>query len=530
MASPSILLLVLTCAGLPTAPRDRALDQAVDPITFEGIAPDEPPLEAESEDATPNVAEDDDEEAVGDLLQNEVPDQSGDLSVDVDRWVLHDVLTQGFAETRPWTDQLHSLDGQSAQLPAPASWEERLAEQRLLLRLRGTPEQHREVDATRLAFDIPLANHALVDVYVDYFTGRGRLFFEKWLQRAQRYAPVMQKILADRGLPKDLIYLAMIESGFSAKAYSTAAAAGFWQFIGSTGRVFGLTHNTWIDERRDFIRATEAAASYLGQLYAQTGDWHIAWASYNAGEGRIRRAMDKYGTRDFWHLIEYRKSLAKETMHYVPKIIAAAMVAKDPARYGFEIGPVTDPLLFDEVTVRDATSLQAIASIGGVSVNTLRDLNPALLHDVTPPGQTMMVRVPVGKGEALTMALEGLPRSRRLTYHQHRVRSGDTLSAISRRYNSDIDAIKDFNRLVSTRLKLGQELIVPAVPPQTTRARNPAAPRGKQAGKPRARHVVASGETLWSIARRYGVTVDRIKSQNRRRGNHLTVGEVLEIF
>ena len=519
MACPSILLFVWTCVGLPTTPLDHALSsQAVDTSTLETIANDE-------------AGEDDEEEAAGDLLENDVPDPSGDLSIDVDRWVLHDVLTQGFAETRPWTDHVRRLDGQSLLMATPPTWGERLAQQRLLVRLRGTPEQHHGIDdASRLAFDIPLANHVLVDVYVDYFTGRGRLFFEKWLQRAQRYAPVMQKILAERGLPKDLIYLAMIESGFSAKAYSTAAAAGFWQFIGSTGRVFGLTHNTWIDERRDFIRATEAAASYLAQLYGQTGDWHLAWASYNAGEGRIRRAMDKYGTRDFWHLIEYRKSLAKETMHYVPKIIAAAMVAKDPARYGFELGPVTDPLLFDEVTVRDATSLQAIASIGNLSVNTLRDLNPALLHDVTPPGRTMTVRVPQGKGEALTMALEGLPRSQRLTYHQHRVRSGDTLSAISRRYHSDIDAIKEFNRLVSSRLKLGQELIVPAVPPQPSRLRNAAGPRGKAPGKPRARHVVASGETLWSIARKYGVTVDRIKSQNQRRGNHLTVGEVLEIF
>lgn len=528
-----VLFLAATLAlssAQAAPPGDDAAALSPSPSTLPSTLPSSP------------VAPDDAEPmSLTDILAAEgVPDASSDLSVDVDRWVLHDVLRDGFAQTPSWESTLPDASARPLALVPASTWLEGVEARRLALRLSGQPPDH-HLKLALLNFDIPLANHPLVDVYIDYFTGRGRFFFEKWLARAPRYIPLMQKILAAKGVPKDLVYLAMIESGFSAKAFSSAAASGYWQFIGSTGRVFGLTHDIWVDERRDFIRATEAAADYLSQLYKETGDWHLAWASYNAGEGRVRRALEKYGSTDFWSLIEHKNSLAKETMHYVPKIIAAAIVAKDAERYGFNNLHALQPFQYDEIVVKEATDLRFVANQTHVSLDTLRDLNPALLHDVTPPGRKMTLRVPTGQGPAVAALLDGLPLQKRLTYEHHTVRRGDTLAGISRRYNANVEAIKEFNNLRDRRaLRLGEELIVPAikidkrqearvVASHVTASRK-ATRRDKLATqKSRARHVVASGDTLWSIARRYGVSVARIKNQNARRGSHITIGDVLEI-
>ena len=496
----------------------------------------------------PLGADDDDDTTLNEILSKEgVPDTSDDLSVDVDRWVLHDVLRRGFAQTRSWEDEFDRDNEAPLVQMRQQTWLEALENNSLLARLRGLVPTH-HLDVAKLHFDIPLSNHPLVDVYVDYFTGRGRWFFEKWLERAPRYVPVMQQILEAKGVPKDLVYLAMVESGFSAKAISTAAASGYWQFMGPTGRSFGLANDSWIDERRDFIRATEAAADYLGRLYRDTGDWHLAWASYNAGEGRVRRAMEKYGSTDFWELIEHKDSLAKETMHYVPKIIAAAIVAKDAEKYGFGHVSSLKPMQYDEIQVKDCTDLRFVARKTGSTLELLRDLNPALLHDVTPPNRTMMLRVPRGQGTTLAALLEGMPRQKRLVYTQHKVRRGDTLAGIARRYGVEVATIVDFNGLQGKKsLHTGEQLIVPSIkaekrqslrvttdtqvarvkgaaPVMASRVKlTPPKKRGN-------RHTVAAGETLWSIARRYGVSVDHIKKGSKRRNSQLAIGDVLEIL
>lgn len=509
-------------------------------------------LAADAADANALAKDADDEAGLGENVTQDVPDSSIDLSVDVDRWVLHDILSSGAAQTLPWSERLAPRGvnpGCSWQQP---DWPARLQEQRLIARLQGEPEQHHAVDVARLSFDIPLADHPLVDLYIDYFTGRGRIFFEKWLARSGRYAPMMRRILSDRGLPEDLIYLAMVESGFSASAYSSARAAGYWQFIGSTGQLYGLRHDMWVDERRDFVRATEAAASYLSQLHRQMGDWHLAWACYNAGEGRVRRALGRYKTHNFWTLIKNPHSLAKETTHYVPKIIAAAMIAKDAERYGFKNVEWMEPLDFDEINVKDAVDLRRLADRTGVPLLTLRELNPALLHDMTPPGRLSLLRVPAGRGTEIAALVSTLPPAERLTYWQHRVRQGDTLSGIARRYHADMRGIMEMNHLRNAFLRVGQQVMVPVLPlpayrlAQAGRSRAvPAAGRPPKKiaqrvagtalrvhGKDRvARHVVTQGDTLWSIARRYGVSVDRIRSTNVvRRATRLAIGEVLEIF
>ncbi len=298
-----------------------------------GAQAEPPPGEEPVED---NVEADAEPQRVRELLDHDLPDSSGALTSDVDRWILRSVLTDGLAQSLPSAAALSPPDlpsGSGAQsLPVAApSLAKALDSARQLARLHGVPEQHHAARVAADNFDIPLATHPLVDLYIDYFSGRGRWFFAKWLERSRRFIPMMQPILEKAGVPQDLVYVAMIESGFSASAYSTAAAAGYWQFIGPTGKLYGLSHTLWVDERRDFERATQAAARYLGALYREMGDWHLAWACYNAGEGRIRRALAKYKVHDFWQLIAYPRSVAKETAHYVPKVIAAAMIAKTPS-------------------------------------------------------------------------------------------------------------------------------------------------------------------------------------------------------
>jgi membrane-bound lytic murein transglycosylase D len=538
-----------------------------------GVAPAEACEEASEDAPEPEaVAIDVEQQQVQDLLEHDIPDSSDDLSADVDRWVLHDIVQDDFAMSRPATAPPAAAPPTPLDLPetavardpaalqqsepqAVALWTAAVVHARLMRRLHGEPEQRHDVDVARVGFDIPLHHHPLVDVYVDYFTGRGRWFFQTWLTRAQRFVPMMQPILERAGLPKDLVYVAMIESGFSASAYSTAAAAGYWQFIGSTGKTFGLTHDLWVDERRDFIRATQAAAGYLGQLHRHLGDWHLAWASYNAGEGRIRRAMARTGARTFWELIGHPKIVAKETMHYVPKVIAAAMIAKDPQRYGFVNLPQLQPLTFDTLYVDDAVDLQVIARSSGISLDTLRELNPALLHDITPPGRVTGVRVPQHEGPRVAKLLQAVPKALRLVYHRVRVQRGDTLFGLARRYKVDARVIKELNHLRSSRLMPGQSLVMATLPlrrgaaaphkavaavaraaarrrPRVARLHSGIGARpghAQQVGRPR-RHVVTPGDSLWSISRRYGVSVGQVKRSRQGRGVRLAIGDVVEIL
>jgi membrane-bound lytic murein transglycosylase D len=531
---------------LLSAPADTAADVALGEVPVVAPPADDAALGDEADD---NARID----------PTDVPDNSSDLSTDVDRWVLHDVLRTGLGQTDAWESRYQQQQQQAQGMPL-ASWPDRLRLARTQALLRGEPEQHHVVDTQALHFDIPLFTHPLVDVYIDYFTGRGRWVFERWLNRASQIVPIMQPILERYGVPKDLVYLAMIESGFSPHAYSSAAAAGYWQFMAPTGRLYGLQENLFVDERRDFIRSTEAAARYLSSLRRQMGDWHLAWASYNAGEGRIRRALKETKTSTFWELISVKNNLAKETVHYVPKVIAAAIVAKDAARYGFRVTP-QPPWAYDEITVQDSLDITVLAKAMRLSPDALRGLNPSLLHDITPPGRAMTLRVPEGCAPRAQLALAKIPKSKRLNFLAHAVRKGDTLSGIARKFGSNVEMLRQFNHLsAKSPLRIGQKLIVPSfklaqgsapaqvvgapikrrasLPPKLAAAKGRTPARSANAikvathsgKKPKARHVVISGDTLWSIARRYNVTVNAIKKRPGQRSNRLAIGEVLEIF
>ncbi len=464
----------------------------------------------------------------------ELADVDIELAADDDsQWALNRALRRDFAMTR----ELGHAIKRRMVLPmmTDVSLAERLLVKHIVAGLR-VDAAHEALLAKADAFDIPLSDHPLVDTYIEYFTGRGRAFFSKWLARADRYIPLMQPILEERGLPGDLVYVAMIESGFSSRAVSVAAASGYWQFIRSTGQMYGMRMDSWVDERRDFIRATKAAADYMTALHREFKDWHLAWAGYNAGSGRVRRALERYGAKDYWDLVENKKSLAKETRHYVSKIIAAAIVAKNRKRYGFAGVEPLPPLQYDELRVDDAVSLRVVAEQTGASVEILRELNPSLLQDVTPPGRSYMLRVPEGEGDQTLAWLESVPKEQKLTYKQHAVRSGDTLWRIAERYRTTIAAIRDFNGIRNPRsLKIGQSLIIPtlrqlsATPSARSKVAGVASKANTANSASKKHHVVAAGETLWAISQLYGVTVQDLRSRNNLSDNIIVAGNRIRL-
>ncbi len=245
-------------------------------------------------------------------------------------------------------------------------------------------------------FDFPVTYNHQVKMWINYFQTRGRESFKTWLERSARYAPYIQGELESHNLPTDLLYVAMIESGFSSQAVSSAGAVGIWQFIAPTGRRYGLSINWWIDERRNFTKATQAAIQYKKALYKMFQSWHLVSASYNTGENRIQRLIKKHQTNDFWELAEM-KTLPDETINYVPKIIAATLIAKSPALYGFKDLEYKSPFKYEEMVVPGGTDLNNLAQYIGVKEQYLRELNPDLLKGFIPREvKSHKIKVPVG--------------------------------------------------------------------------------------------------------------------------------------
>ncbi len=469
--------------------------------------------------------------------------------------VLQDILPARFAHTPSAKHQIASLFQYPPQTHQLIDEEyERALEAKLAWLAKPNVTKMLEQEQTGPTFDIPMHQHPLVDRYINYFTGRGRKFFGRWLARADRYIPIMQPILKDMGLPEDTVYLAMIESGFYAKAYSKAAASGFWQFIASTGKRYNLRQDFWVDQRRDFIFATKSAGQFLKALYKRFGHWHLAWAGYNAGGGRISRALKKYDVDNFWDLIEHKKSLAKETQHYVPKLIAAAWVAKNRKLYGFDNIKPLPALSWDELKVSEPTDLKVIAQILDTPVDDLVTLNPSWKQAISPPGRTSLMRVPKGMGEKTKEWLASRPAQEKLNYITHKIQKGDTLSEIARAYGSNTQAIKSVNKIRNSRaLRLGQVLMIPQTGTKVAAKKKPSKTQAaikrltrqskKSSSKPKVAQAssskkltnsttykVRSGDTLWSIARRHQISVTKLKALNGRRTNQIRIGEVLRVL
>lgn len=373
-------------------------------------------------------------------------------------------------------------------------------------------------------FDIPVVVNAQVVKWLEYFQGAGRKHFLRWLSRYERYSPMIIQVLREHGLPEDLVYLAMIESGFQPVARSHASAVGMWQFMRHTGSLYGLRVDWWVDERRDPFKATIAAAQHMSDLYEQFNSWYLVAASYNAGAGKISRAIRRYNTEDFWELSKTR-FLRRETKDYVPKMLAAALIAKNPDAYGFREIHYLDPIQFEIFEVQQSTDLRKVAEALTISTEELRELNPELRHPYTPPDVVSYpLRVPVGSASTLATGVdvEQFKADLRKSHIVHTAKKGESLMSVARRYGVNSITLADLNsysrRSRSRRLVPGTTIMVPMVDQNrdrdTTRIRR-AAYTPKPTNKESMRYRVVSGDTLWSIAKRHNVTVTDLKTWNR---------------
>lgn len=378
------------------------------------------------------------------------------------------------------------------------------------------------------AGDFPISDHPRVMVFLDRYQGQQKQTLVAWLQRSGRYLPKMQLVFASEGLPLDLAYLAMIESGFNVRAYSWAHAAGPWQFIESTGRMYGLKNDWWQDDRLDLEHSTRAAARFLKDLHARfNGDWYLAVAAYNAGPGRVSQAIRDSGSRDFWDLADGR-ILRTETIEYVPKLLAALHLVSDPAAYGFADLELADPIDYEVVVVATQTDLEIIAELSGASYQKIKDLNPALKRWSTPPGvENYQVRVPVGTAERFKRLYAELPADQRVRYHRHQIQSGDTLLLLAQRYQIQVDDIMALNNVTNPRaLQVGRDLILPLREGFTQRPVESLA--DSYVRSRRRSYTVQSGDSLWSIARRFEVTEKQLRVWNTLGwSNMLRPGQVL---
>ncbi|MDY0191718.1 MAG: LysM peptidoglycan-binding domain-containing protein [Desulfuromonas sp.] len=364
-------------------------------------------------------------------------------------------------------------------------------------------------------FDFPVVENDQVRFLIKRYTGSGRVTFTRWLQRSSKYLPLMREIFAREGLPRDLATLAMVESGFNSNAHSWANAVGYWQFIESTGNMYGLDNTWWYDERRDIEKATLAAARYLKDLHQRfDGNWYLAVASYNAGPGKISRAVRKYNTTDFWELSK-GSYLREETKNYVPKLLAALLISKQPGKYGFCDLNYEQELEFDTVVLPEATDLELIAELTDASYAQIKELNPELKRWCTPPKvENYRLRLPVGSAVDFSDKYAAVPSTERARYKRHQIKSGDTLQHIAKRYGIRVDDIVELNKISNPRaLRIGQNLILPLNRDFSTLAVSELTDDYQRSH--RRNYKVRPGDSLWSIARKCDVTEKQLRVWNR---------------
>jgi membrane-bound lytic murein transglycosylase D len=382
------------------------------------------------------------------------------------------------------------------------------------------------------SLDLPIELNEAVLSCIDLYQGRLRDWFEEALSRGQNQLPHIREVFGEEGIPRDLAYVALVESAFKPTAYSRAKAKGVWQFISATGRRYGLAVDWWVDERGDPEKATRAAARYLKELHEMFGDWNLALAAYNAGEGKVLRAMKRYKTDDFWELRKTR-GLRRETKNYVPLIHAAVVLAKAPERYGFTLTPDEEPD-FERVPIEGAIDLRVIAECAGEPVEDIRGLNPELRRFATPADRTFALRVPAGRGEAVSECVASLPPEKRVNFRKHVVRRGETLAGIARANGVTAREVAEANGLpVARRPRPGTELIIPIpAKPRVAAVRRDvgAEPREPLDARSPVRHRIRPGDTLVSIAAQYGTTVHDLQAWNRLRGTGIAAGDVLTIY
>ena len=416
-----------------------------------------------------------------------------------------------------------------------------------------TPETTQAVtsDLESSVHDIDIPLNARVLSFVQLFSGRMKGYLEEGLSRGVQYLPMIQSIFRAEGLPMDLAYVPLVESAFKPTALSRAKARGIWQFMRGTALENGLTHDWYIDERAEPEKATRAAAKYLRTLNEMfDGDWHLALASYNGGPGRVQRAVKRSGRTDFWKLSASTRYLPRETRDYVPLILAAIVIARNPTQYGMNIVPV-EPVRYEAVTLPTAVDVRRVAEWIGTPVQTIQDLNPELRRWTTPVRATEYeLKVPEGTGEILRAHLSQTSPDELAPLHWHTVKKGETLLTIARKLKVNRVDLAEANYLTSrSHLAAGQRLIIPRAPTLllASRPENPApvvegrpatemvaitgqAPKVTETTPESLVYRVKRGDTLTSIARLFRTTVSAVKNWNGLRSNSIRVGQRLTIF
>ncbi|MFZ0428703.1 MAG: LysM peptidoglycan-binding domain-containing protein [Acidobacteriota bacterium] len=369
-------------------------------------------------------------------------------------------------------------------------------------------------DLKQTPFDFPIVVNQEVLKFLDYYQGRGRPAMEAALRRSGRYVRSFRKTFAEAGLPQDLVFMAHVESLFKPTAYSRARARGIWQFMAGTAKLYGLKVGWWVDERLDSDKATRVAARYLKDLHDEFGDWYLVLAAYNVGKGRVSRVLKRHGDLDYWDMVK-RRLLPRETRNFVPSILAAMIIYRNPEKYGFDVDR-DPPEEYEKVPVDFQADLKVVAEAIGVDADELAALNPELLRGITPAeGSGYELKVPVGLGAAAAMQLAQIPPEKRLRWTHHRVRSGQTLSQIAGQYGVSIRAIAEINHIRNVnRLSLGQNLVIPLSDWRASMTSDDSMGGGS--------HIVRRGDSLYKIARHYGVRLSDLF-----RWNHLGPGDVI---
>lgn len=468
-------------------------------------------------------------------------------------------------------------NGEGLPAPAPGSVKEKSS-----FRL-SDPEPPKVADEE--LDGIPVEINQKVEQWISYFQGRGRPHMERYLSRSSRYSTLMKRILRENGLPEDLIYIALIESGFNQKATSRAAAVGYWQFIRGTGKRYGLEINALVDERRDPVLSTQAAAEYYKGLYSIFGSWYLAMASYNVGENRVKREIVKHKTYDFWELVRKRR-LPKETMNYVPKFIAAKLIGNNPEKYGFTEVDYEKPIEFELIRVENPVNLRVMAEKMGMDYEEFKQINAKFRGEIAPTktNGVLELRVPLGQTEvAMTAAQASVVSQVEFIAdagetQTYRVRRGDSLYTIARKYKTNVAWLREVNDIGGgRRLKIGQRLQVPdrtrrptpekrtivakkdiVKPPVVAATPAPTSVVGAQAATEKTTeitaevaakevekkedveqaaqtteivtdkgvyYVVQPGDSLYTIAQEYDSTVKELQKMNKiRRGRVLKIG------
>jgi membrane-bound lytic murein transglycosylase D len=400
-------------------------------------------------------------------------------------------------------------------------------------------------DSAGPSWDIDVRSYestSRVEHYVQYFAGPAKERIQARLERGTRYEPMIRAQMRAGGLPEDMYYLALVESGFDQNAYSRAAAVGMWQFMTSTARDMGLRVDWWVDERRDPVKSTGAAVRFIKGLRDQFGSLYLAAAAYNGGPVRVARGLTRYanaleGTSgdDLFFALAEKDYLRNETREYVPQLIAAALVAKEPARYGMKLDP-QPPFVYDSVRVGPSTPLAAIAHAAGTTVPAILELNPQVLRGITPPKDSFIVRLPASAADSFDAAFAGLPKSERLGLRTVTSKKGESIRSIATREGISTHQLSLYNPkiklLKSGNLAPGQSMLVPTVAVASAAVTVPD-PSIERYGSTRGSitHVVKSGETLSGIAKQYHTTSAQLMTANGLRralifpGQSLVVGK-----